>query len=264
MASGSTRYDEDVQRHGLSATHMQTMAWVPEGAKVLELGCSSGFIGSLLIRDKGCEVTGVEIDPAAAAEARRRGLKVFEGSLDDPAFRALITEHYDVVIAADVLEHLADPAPALQACKEWLKPGGHAIIAVPNVATWSMRAQLFFRGDFEYQETGLLDRTHLRFFTYDTLHTFVREQGWHIEEVMVDSWELPLGQTLFFEWPHQVRRKLTPDGGERPDNFLWREVHKRAGNVMSVHQAVASRLGRRFPNLCATHIALLLTVPTTG
>jgi methionine biosynthesis protein MetW len=240
MASDATRYDEIVREHGLSSTHRQTIAWVPQGASVLELGCSSGFIGSILIEKKGCRVTGVEVDAAAAAEARERGLKVVEGSLEEPAFRESIGERHDIVIAADVLEHLSDPAPTLEHCKRWLKPDGRVILSVPNVATWSMRAQLFFRGDFEYQETGLLDRTHLRFFTWETLHDFVLGQGWQIEAVMVDSWELPFTQKLFFDLPLRLK----------------------AGRVVAIHQALAERVGQRFPNLCAKHIALLLRPPT--
>ncbi len=260
MASDATRYEELVAQHGLSGTHRQTLAWVPEGARVLELGCSSGFIGSILIKRKGCHVTGVEVDPAAAEQARQRGLTVHEGSLESAAFRDSITGRFDVVIAADVLEHLSDPAPCLAHCKRWLEPNGRAVVAVPNVATWSMRAQLFFRGDFDYQDTGLLDRTHLRFFTWHSFHRFVQQQGWHIEDVMVDSWELPLGQTLLFDWPQQLRRTLAPEPGTKPSwrAAISRQAYYGAGSLIGWHQSVAARIGKRFPNLCATHIAFLL------
>src|SRR5262249_30754099 len=145
MATDARRYAEVVEEHGLSPTHHQVIDWVPRGARVLELGCATGYIGRILIEHKECKVTGVEIDPAAAEVARASGLAIALGSLEDPAFRASIRRDFDVVIAADVLEHLANPAPVLNHFKRWLVPGGAAIVAVPNVATWSIRSQLFFR-----------------------------------------------------------------------------------------------------------------------
>lgn len=263
MTLDATRYAEQVQQHGLSSTHRQTIAWVPEGARVLELGCASGFIGKILIDAKGCEVTGVEIDHAAAEQARRAGLTVLEGSLEDEAFAASIPGGYDMVLATDVLEHLREPATTLAWMERWLAPGGRAIVAVPNIATWSMRTQLL-RGDFTYEDTGLLDRTHLRFFTWHTFHELVREPGWQIDGVMVDAWEVPLLQRALFDLPVRLRADLEPRVQADEAGLLGAaraQLYHAAGRAMRVHQGIGKRLGRRYPNLCAKHISLLLRPP---
>jgi methionine biosynthesis protein MetW len=240
MAVDATRYRENVEQRGLSRTHRQVISWITPGARVLELGCSSGYIGRLLIDEKGCQVTGVEVDAAAAAEARTQGLTVLEGSLEDPAFRQAITDRFDFVVAADVLEHLRDPAVVLDGFKRWLAPGGLAIIAVPNIATWEIRQQLFFRGDFEYQEMGILDRTHLHFFTWITLHKLVAQQQWSVLDTMVERWDVPLVSGLLALF-HGLGVGLERRGAQ------WVES-----------------LAKKWPNLCASHIALLLRPPLDG
>jgi methionine biosynthesis protein MetW len=257
----ATRYQKIVQEHGLSGTHREAIRWVPKGARVLELGCASGYISRLLMDERGAEVVGVEIDPRAAQEARAKGIRVFEGSLSDPAFRASLGTGFDVVMATDVLEHLPDPAPVLAAMRSWLKPSGVAIIAVPNVATWRIRAQLFFRGDFEYQDEGILDRTHLHFFTWDTLHALVRAQGWRIEDTFIDGFELPGFQRLLFEkqdaWvaaAREIRSQGHPIKKRLASLALYPlyEITRR-------REQVGTALAKAFPNLCAPHVMLKLS-----
>lgn len=257
MTEGSQRYGAVVARHGLSPTHHQVIDWVPPGSRVLELGCSTGYIGRILIEEKGCTVVGVEVDPEAAAEARAQGLEVHVGSLEDPAFRDALGTGYDVVIAADVLEHLASPPPVLEHFKRWLVPGGRAIVAVPNLATWSMRARLFFRGDFEYEETGILDRTHLHHFTWETLHKLVASQGWAIEGTMVDGWEVPGAQTLLFELPVAVMNR-----NPAPTQLRGKVARYVAARAFGLGRRLSAPLVARWPNLTAPHVALLLRPPT--
>jgi methionine biosynthesis protein MetW len=263
MAHDATRYREIVEQLGLSTTHKQVISWVAPGSRVLELGCASGYIGRLLIETKGCRVTGVEVDPNAAREARENGLTVIEGSLEDISFRNSITQRFDVVLATDVLEHLRDPASVLDDFKRWLAPGGRAIIAVPNIATWPIREQLFFRGDFEYQESGILDRTHVHFFTWNTLHKLVRDQRWSV----LDSayiWHLPFGKGLF-DAPGDLRanlEKLAANG------VVGRLAHASLGGGLGrldrAAQAILNKIYNRWPNVCAWHITLLLAPPSNG
>jgi methionine biosynthesis protein MetW len=263
MSSGAERYEELVREHGLSHTHRQTIAWVPRGARVLELGCATGFIGELLIRNKGCSVVGVEIDAAAAKQAEGRGLEVLVGSLEDPAFRATIPGGFDVVVADDVIEHLRDPEPVLRDVRRWVKADGRAIVAVPNIATWSMRYRLLVRGSFEYEDTGLLDRTHLRFFTWDSIHTMVHAHGWRVEDRLVESWELPIGDTLLARWPSAlaatIGKHLPPTG--MVSSWLRAGLGAAVDHSMRLRDHCAQSLGQRRPNLCAWHVALLLRPP---
>jgi methionine biosynthesis protein MetW len=259
MASGGTRYRDIVARHGLSGTHRQVIDWTPTGSRVLEVGCASGYVGSVLSREKACTVTGIEIDATAAAEARQAGLTVVEGSLEEAATWNMLTGRFDVIVAADVLEHLREPERVLARFKQLLAPGGMAIVAVPNVAVWSMRKQLFFRGDFRYQDEGLLDRTHLRFFTWETLHDLVRSQGWSIDDTMVEGWQLPVGRRFLERYPAEIRRgvsKLSLPGsvGQRIQGGLMTGSE----GLVSAGEAVMSWAHHRWPNLCAAHIALKL------
>jgi methionine biosynthesis protein MetW len=248
---------------GGSLAHRQMLDWVPAGSRVLELGCASGYMGKLLIDAKSCRVTGVEYDAAAAAEARQKGLSVIEGSLEDAALRASLTERYDVVMAADVLEHLRDPATVLEAIKGWLEPGGLAIVSVPNVANWSIRRQLFFRGDFEYQETGILDRTHLRFFTWNTVQALFAEQGWQVADSFVGLWDIPLGKAPLLSWPRGLdssvsRLEALPTGAGR---LAYRGLRACTQALSGAGEGVARAVYRRWPNLCAKQMVFLLRPP---
>ncbi len=254
------RYREAVERLGFSETHRHVVSWVTPQSRVLELGCASGYLGKILIETKGCRVTGVELDRDAAREARENGLDVIEGSLEDAQFRQTIRDRFDFVLATDVLEHLRDPAAVLENFKQWLAPHGRAIIAVPNVATWQIRSQLFFRGDFEYQETGILDRTHVHFFTWYTLRKLVSEQGWSVVDTM-EEWSLPFGGGIL-DAPKDVRlylEKLTSGGW--PGRLASAGLHGWAAGLEKAAERVANKIYRRWPNACAAHMALLLAAP---
>ena len=261
MASDATRYREAIETFGLSETHRKVIAWVSPGSSVLEVGCASGYVGKILIETKGCRVTGIEVDPHAAREARGNGLTVVEGSLEDPQFRASVNERFDFVLATDVLEHMRDPAVVLDDFKRWLSPQGRAIIAVPNVATWQIRNQLFFRGDFEYQETGILDRTHLHFFTWNTLHKLVESQGWTVADTM-EEWALPFGMGLLRDAPKDVRAFLTQACGMGAAGRLANTaLGGWAAHLENAGQTLADKICHRWPNACAAHIALMLALP---
>lgn len=139
------------------------------GKDVLDVGC--GFATtSQHIQKLGNRVTGVESSPEAVSVARQRIEQVFEADLQQFA----IDRKYDVIIFADVLEHLAWPVRVLGRYVPMLKPGGSVIVSLPNVGLWSVRLGLLF-GRFHYDDTGVLDRTHLRFFTRANAIAMLRE-----------------------------------------------------------------------------------------
>ena len=140
----------------------------PGGARVLDVGCATGYLAAELTR-RGCRVTGVEADPLAAKRARAHCDALVIGDIEDAACRgelAALAEGapFDVVLCGDVLEHLRDPWSALAAVSALAAPGGTVVLSVPNVAHWTARRALA-GGRFPYAEHGLFDRTHLRFFT---------------------------------------------------------------------------------------------------
>lgn len=142
-----------------------------KGLRVLDVGC--GFATtSARIEKLGNEVTGIESSAEACAVARTRLSHVVEADLIEAAPQGT----YDAILFADVLEHLPWPVGVLKRYLQWLAPGGSVIISLPNVGLWSVRfAHLF--GSWEYEETGVLDRTHLRFFTRGSARWMIGEAG---------------------------------------------------------------------------------------
>lgn len=158
------------------------LAVVPAGVRdVLDVGCGGGALGRAL-RARGARVTGVEKEPAAAAAARERLDRVVEADVEkDPLpFRE---GEFDCILYCDILEHLRDPAAALAATGRFLRPGGRIVASVPNVRYYAVVKDLLLRGRWEYGDAGILDRTHLRFFTLLSIEEMLEGAGYRIERV---------------------------------------------------------------------------------
>lgn len=134
----------------------------PITSSLLDIGSGSGAIGAEL-KSRGFEqLYAVETDPGARAHA---GTIYTEAHDSLSAYNA---KKFDIILLLDVLEHTSEPAELLKAALSLLNPGGLLLISVPNIAHWSVRGMLLF-GIFDYQERGILDKTHLRFFTRKSL-----------------------------------------------------------------------------------------------
>lgn len=173
--SEPNRYAVSVDPDGTNNAHSYLLQMAGHNKRVLELGAASGHVTQALI-DAGCDVTAVEIDQDAAAGLQGIANQVLVGDLNDESFRSTITDAYDVVCAGDVLEHLPDPQAVMDWAARRLAPAGKLVVSVPNIAHIDVRLSLL-QGNFRYQPTGLLDATHLRFFTIDTVHELVRDAG---------------------------------------------------------------------------------------
>jgi 2-polyprenyl-3-methyl-5-hydroxy-6-metoxy-1,4-benzoquinol methylase len=158
------------------------------GRRALDVAAADGFLSELLTR-QGWTVTALERDPEQAARARGRCKEVIVADLEDPLTE--IGGPFDAIVCGDVLEHLREPLLALLALKGKLAPDGVIVISVPNVAHLWMRLSLL-AGRFQYADRGLLDRTHLRFFTRRTFLDFLREAGLSVTELTVTPVPLPL------------------------------------------------------------------------
>jgi methionine biosynthesis protein MetW len=222
-------YSELVSAHGLSHAHRLVLAAVPDGARVLDVGCSTGYLASELTA-RGCRVVGVEPDAQAAAQARERCELVIVGDVEDPGVRAELPHEMDVVLLADVLEHLRDPWSALAALRDTVAPGGRAVVSLPNIGHWTARRALA-RGRFPYAEHGLFDRTHLRFFTRASAHELAARAGFAVQREELATASLPLepylrrrlGGTEHDPPPAlaEARRRLT---ALRPELFAFQFV----------------------------------------
>lgn len=172
------------------SSHAVILARLGEGGgrRALDVGAADGFLAELLTR-QGWQVTALERDPAQAAKARGRCHEVIVADLDEAAPR--LDGMFDAIVYGDVLEHLADPLPVLVALNRSLSPGGRVIVSVPNVAHLWVRLSLLL-GRWDYGDRGILDRTHLRFFTRRSFVGLLVDAGLDMEELVATPVPLPL------------------------------------------------------------------------
>ena len=136
-----------------------------------------GYFARVLV-ESGRRVDGHELDPAAAEEARAVCEKVHEGDLQ--IFDAdELDGPYQLMLFGDTLEHVPDPASVLRRLRSQLADDGHLVVSIPNIANWTVRLQLLF-GRFRYTDRGILDRTHLRFYTVATLPEMLADAGFSV------------------------------------------------------------------------------------
>ncbi|MDZ7334585.1 MAG: class I SAM-dependent methyltransferase [candidate division KSB1 bacterium] len=148
--------------------------------KVLDVGCGVGVTGQYLkdqMRVK--EVVGIELNAEAAHQARAVLDQVVIGDIQQIEL-PFGPDHFDCIICADLLEHLFNPWAVLNKLKAYLKPTGWMLLSVPNVQHWSMIVNLL-RGEWRYQHEGILDNTHIRFFTRSSVRDMVEQAGYEIE-----------------------------------------------------------------------------------
>lgn len=195
----------------------------PQGA-VLELGPGPGAMTRVML-DRGYQVTVVENDPDALKCLGAMGVEVIAGDLEaDDWIERLKGQRFDAVLACDVLEHLRDPDRVLDALAKLMQPMGQLIISVPNVAYAGIVAGLTL-GMFDYTEKGLLDRTHLRFFTRRGMERMLLECGWAPRAW--DAYRLPIERSEFDRFwsalPGSIRHHLSSICSEF-DVYEWMVV----------------------------------------
>lgn len=179
----SNLYWVDVDPSRPNNPHALALDLVGANKRVLELGCAAGHVTRALV-DQGCSVVGLEVDPTAAALAAEVADAVHVVDLSDPtAMEGVVAPgQFDVVLAGDVLEHLVDPLATLRVCRRMLKEGGYVVLSLPNIAHADVKLALL-AGRFPYGPQGLLDRTHLRFFTLASVKELVHDAGLMLTDV---------------------------------------------------------------------------------
>ena len=164
---------------------------VTPGATVLDLGTGSGALGQFLHEQAQCTVDGLTFNSAEADVARPYYRRIEVANLETCVLQDIFPDtRYDFIVCADVLEHLSRPERIVQACRDLLTPGGKLLISVPNAGYSGLIGELI-QGDFIYREEGLLDRTHLRFFTRRSLTRFLSELDWSLKTMDTVVRELP-------------------------------------------------------------------------
>lgn len=188
---------------GMKLAHL-----IAPNSRVLDVGCGTGVITDTIRRQKSASIIGIEPDAERVQRAIARGLDVHLGILS-PDF---IRQHgpFDYIVFADVLEHLPNPAEIVAMARGGLKPGGSVVASIPNVAHWFVRIDLL-RGRFDYQDCGIMDATHLRWFTRRTVREFFERLGFQITALNCTvNINLPDYQRRnpWRRMPHAFRRKL--------------------------------------------------------
>jgi 2-polyprenyl-3-methyl-5-hydroxy-6-metoxy-1,4-benzoquinol methylase len=221
QGSSAPRYDFEEIDLDSGSVHADVVKLVGEGKRVLELGPATGYM-SRAFTDRGCTVIGIEFDPEMAKRAEEHSERVVVGDIDSLDLEAELGEgRFDAIVAADVLEHLKDPKAALIRLRHFLKPDGAFVISVPNVAHGSVRLALL-GGHFDYRDVGLLDETHLRFFTRETIERLLDEAELglaelHRHELNLDASEVPFDAEAI---PPAVKEELERDPDARTYQFV--------------------------------------------
>lgn len=163
----------------------QSISLIPDRSSVLDIGCATGFMGAYLKSKKNCRVVGIEKGIEEASYAKKVLDQVIGGDIEDNNTLHQIKEKFDFILASAIIEHLRNPEKALTSWKKFLKSNGKLIVTTSNIAHWSQRIALL-RGEFEYRDYGILDNTHLRFYTVNSFRNLFDDAGYKVEYSSID------------------------------------------------------------------------------
>jgi len=205
-ASGtrSSRYQFKSSRLSSHGRILQYLSQRPRSTRILDVGTANGYIGRGLQELGFQDVTGLEQDPLCVQAADGLYAQVIQQDLDQP-WTYSFPHRYDVILCADVLEHLKDPQKTLEWLLTALKPDGRLLLSIPNSAHWWVRLNVL-AGRFPMEERGLFDSGHLRFFTWSTIQQLIRQAGLTVEH----CWITPIPFSASFT--HPTGRKVAQAG----------------------------------------------------
>lgn len=217
------------------SAHMLLLELVPEeqGARVLDVGCATGYFAKELTERRSSRVTGIEVSPEAAELARRECERVIVGDIETLDLEAeLGEERFRTIVFGDVLEHLRDPAQTLARIRPFLTDTGSVVASIPNISHGSVRLALL-AGEFRYREQGLLDRTHLRFFTREGVQDLFEESGyvittWRRRRLEISDAEIDIPASV----PNEARAALIDDPEASTYQFVIRAVPSDAASQL--------------------------------
>jgi 2-polyprenyl-3-methyl-5-hydroxy-6-metoxy-1,4-benzoquinol methylase len=252
----SSRYDVPVDPDAPNNAHAFALRMVGWNRRVLELGAARGHVTRALVAQNN-RVTAVEFDPDAAPGLKTVAEEVVIGDLNAPETLSGVSGPFDVVLAGDVLEHLLNPDDVLLRATGLLAPGGRVVVSLPNIAHADVRLSLL-SGRFEYNEWGLLDSTHIRFFTHKTLQDLVKRAGLVITEmqrVRVPAFESEL-RVSRQSVPTAVVNEILKDPEAETYQFVFTAVRDDGDERLTT-------LARQYTELRDAHDALLIAHKAT-
>lgn len=188
--------DSSFHENNANTSWYKVFNLIPDKSKVLDVGCSSGNFGLELINRKNCEVDGIEIDSSDYKKAKTKLRNVYQLNIENDSVDNL-KDKYDIIYFGDVIEHLVNPVKALKNVKRLLTHNGKVLFSIPNMTHIAVRL-LLLKGDFEYTETGLLDKTHLHFYSLDEVYRIFLESGYMVDHI--DFVERDYPKSVIKDW----------------------------------------------------------------
>jgi 2-polyprenyl-3-methyl-5-hydroxy-6-metoxy-1,4-benzoquinol methylase len=173
------KYD-DLPENYYGIQRLEMLRHLPEDAKIiLDVGCGEGGFAELIKKQRDAEVWGIELYPKAAARAEAKLDRLYVGNIEMDQFD-LPEEYFDCIVFNDVLEHLYYPWDVLEKVKKFLKNGGYVLASIPNIRYLEQVVSLVLKGDWDYGRWGIMDRTHLRFFTLKSMRKMFEQSGYTV------------------------------------------------------------------------------------
>ncbi len=190
---------------------------VKPNSRVLDLGCGNGYLGDHMKKNLNCFVVGAEINPELAKKAGKKLDLIIGGNIEHQEVLSQIKKAgpFDIIFASGILEHLVDPQRTLENLAKLIKKGGFILITLPNIAHWFFRLSLL-KGEFDYAESGVLDKTHLHLYTINTAKALISNSNLYLEHIDFEFTQLPLLHRFLNFLPfgikiHQRFLKLFPE-----------------------------------------------------
>jgi 2-polyprenyl-3-methyl-5-hydroxy-6-metoxy-1,4-benzoquinol methylase len=176
-----SQYSDSTFTEDPNSSWLKAYNYITPKSEVLDIGCSSGTFGAVLIKKKSCSVDGIELDEGDFKQAQKNLQAVYKLNIESDNL-SVIHKKYDFIYFGDVIEHLVNPVATLKKVKSLLKSNGKVIFSIPNMSHISVRLMLL-SGDFNYGKTGLLDTTHLHFYTHQEVQRVFADSGYAISDM---------------------------------------------------------------------------------
>ena len=220
-APSSKRYTIDIDLDNTNSSHTLAIDLIGKNKAVLEIGTSTGYMSKIL-KERGNQIIGVEIDPEAAEIASQYCELMIIGDvevidLDEYLKDAL----FDVIILTDIIEHLVWPAKTLEKLKKYLKEDGYLVVSIPNICHGDIILSLM-NSNFKYSQMGLLDTTHLRFFGVNNIYDFFSKCGFTVNNLYTTK--IPIGCTELKIDLNKVPKELIKFLGSLPNSEVYQYV----------------------------------------
>jgi 2-polyprenyl-3-methyl-5-hydroxy-6-metoxy-1,4-benzoquinol methylase len=221
---------EEIDLNAESA-HTKLLKLLGSEKKVLEVGCSTGYLSKVLKEQLKCSVTGIEIDEGAAKMAAKHCDRIIAGNVEELDFQTMFgNEKFDVAIFGDVLEHLKDPEKVLKTIRSFLLDTGFVLASIPNIAHISVALELL-EGKFEYRSSGILDDTHIKFFTKKSISSLFGNSEYDIVlwDRVIKKPEETEFQTVLEKYPRSLLSFFEGESEAQTYQFIVKAIPSKIG-----------------------------------